>query len=310
MDSTACIIIRTFKKVTKGGDPYIEFKVKDDLGKLFQAKRWNASEEELSLKEGDIIIISGKEDEWNGHKYINIRQLIIDKDGTVDRRVFLLGLDSDTKARYVERFNSFISGVSKDYYGELLNVIFNDEFRENEFYLFPAGVEKHHDKFGGLLQHTVEVAGLSLAIATALEVEHPHIDKDLIITGALLHDIGKTRTYDISKGIAEIRDIEYMIGHAVYAIEMVGFAEKILKKDYKLVRHLLASHQGKREYNAVAVPCTKEALIVSRADELSSQLSVFDNLDYDESGKAWYVGGHTYIYRYNKGEVPMTPTKF
>lgn len=309
MDSTACIILRAFKKTTKSGDPYIEFKLKDDLGKIFHAKRWQASADELKLNDGDIVAVAGTDDQWNGNKYINIKELIIDREGAIDRKVFLRGLDSETKVVYVKRFNDYIGLVEGDN-RQLLEMVFSERFREDEFYLFPAGVEKHHEKFGGLLQHTVEVATIAHTTALALRVEHPGLDMGLIITGALLHDIGKTKTYDISRGIAEIRDIEYLIGHAVYAIEMVGLCERMLKKDFKLVRHLLASHQGKREHHAVATPCMKEALLVARADEMSSQLAVFDNLEYDESGKAWHVGEKTYIFRYGKVEGPLTPTAF
>lgn len=310
MDSTACIVIRSFKKVTKGGDPYLEFKLKDDLGKIFYAKRWQANEEELKIREGDILCVAGPEDQWNGNKYINVRELLVDKEGTIDRKVFLRGLDSEVKSKYVRRFNDLIALVVNEGYRQLLEVVFNDSFRENEFYLFPAGLEKHHSEFGGLLQHSVEVAELCRAIAISLKEEHPGLDIDLLITAALLHDIGKTKTYDITRGVTEIRDIEYMVGHAVYSIETVSTCERMLKKDFKLVKHLLASHQGKREHHAVAVPCTKEALILARADEFSSQLAVFDNLEYDESGKAWHVGEHTYIWKgiSKVDNIPITGT--
>ena len=245
MDSTACIVIRSFKKVTKGGDPYLEFKLKDDLGKIFHAKRWQANEEELKIREGDILCVAGPEDQWNGNKYINVKELLVDKEGTIDRKVFLRGLDSEVKAKYVKRFNDLIALVVNEGYRQLLEVIFNDSFRENEFYLFPAGLEKHHSEFGGLLQHSVEVAELCRTIAISLKEEHPGLDVDLLITAALLHDIGKTKTYDITRGVTEIRDIEYMVGHAVYSIETVSTCERMLKKDFKLVKHLAGLSSGK-----------------------------------------------------------------
>ena len=135
--------------------------------------------------------MSGPEDQWNGNKYINVKELMVDKEGRSTGSLSA-GLDSEVKAKYVRRFNDLIALVVNEGYRQLLEVVFNDSFRENEFYLFPAGLEKHHSEFGGLFQHSVEVAELCRTIALSLK-EDIRGWTWIYSSRRHSHDIGKTK---------------------------------------------------------------------------------------------------------------------
>jgi len=298
MDQTAVIILRCNLKHTRQSppSPYLDLKVKDDEGNVFYAKRWDATADEQALKAGDVMSIAGKEEEFKGREYVNIQDLTIDTDGAIDKSVFIEKMEPAKKQALVERFEKYKAMVTNIDYMKTIRLIFNQQFCEDEFFIYPAGIQMHHAFVGGLLQHTVEVCDIAYSIYTAIKPYHQEIDLNVIMGGALLHDIGKTQTYTFENGIPQIKDIEYTVGHAIYGIEKIAAVERMIERNLNRLKHVVASHQGKREFDAAKTPTCKEAFIVHHADFISSQFAVFDNLDYSD-GKAWFNGAKSYIFK-------------
>ena len=155
----------------------------------------------------------------------------------------------------------------------LLEVVFVPEFLK-AFSWAPAARSMHQAYIGGLLEHTLNVVRLCERVAAL----YPEVDRDLLITGALLHDIGKVQEYEVRAGI-EITDIGRLVGHLVIGHDIVAEAiagirgfpeEKALR-----LRHMLLSHHGQLEWGSPKEPQTLEACILHHCDNLDSEVSKF-----------------------------------
>ncbi len=140
----------------------------------------------------------------------------------------------------------------------------------DRFASWPAAEELHHAWIGGLLEHSLEVAHLGDAIVRIL----PGPDRDLVVAGALLHDVGKLDTYAVGT-VFDATDDGRLYGHILTGFHRVKVACDVVRVPDDLARHLLhivASHHGELEHGAAREPYTREAIVVHYADELSAQL--------------------------------------
>ena len=163
----------------------------------------------------------------------------------------------------------------------------------------PAAKYHHHAYIHGLLEHTVGVTNKALSMADEAT------DKDLLITGALLHDIGKTREYDWSGCTITRTNRGKLLGHIVMGCLMIEEVDSRtettpLEKSIKLL-HLIASHHGKKEWGSPVEPMTKEAIILHQADMLDYQMHVIDKArneaaeDAEWTGKVNGIGREFYL---------------
>ena len=178
---------------------------------------------------------------------------------------------------YKGRLEGLIAGVSKIHLQELLRAILSGKTYAS-YVKHTAAMRLHHAYIGGLLEHSVDVARLAKVMA----IETGNVDVDLVVTGALLHDIGKLE--ELSSGMGfEYTDLGRMIGHVSLGAMLVE--RTILKQtdfppeDTQALLHILLSHHGKVENGAPVACVTKESFIVHHADELNSVLSQFGDCE-------------------------------
>lgn len=174
------------------------------------------------------------------------------------------------------RFNDLIRGVRHPHLQALLKEIF---CREGTvwpcFAEAPAATHNHHNYRGGLLEHCGEVALLCERLAGAL----PHLDRDLLVTAALLHDVGKIEEMecDYATGHIAYTHAGHLVGHIVLGATIVASAaERIAGFPPRLkheLMHLILSHHGEPEYGAAKRPMCAEALILSQCDNLSAKVA-------------------------------------
>ena len=142
----------------------------------------------------------------------------------------------------------------------------------------PAAKFHHHAYPHGLLDHSVAVATMVSAGAAA----HPQIDRDLAVTGALLHDVGKLEAYTVSGGCAELTDAGKLEGEIPLGYFRVRAAVEAIAgfppQRARALLHILLSHHGRLEFGSPVTPCTREAAVVHAMDNLSGQLGAFDRL--------------------------------
>jgi 3'-5' exoribonuclease len=183
------------------------------------------------------------------------------------------------------RLKEVVSSVVNPDIKRLLENIFNDPKVEQKFKIHPGAIEIHHNWIGGLLQHTLEV----LDYCEISLKHHPSLDRDLLIAGALLHDIGKLEELEVTSRIKGT-DRGQLAGHlilgTIYVTNMIGEIsgfDEVLKN--KII-HMLVSHHGKVEYGSPKEPMFPEATILYYADEMSSkttEMVEFMELSKDET---------------------------
>jgi 3'-5' exoribonuclease len=186
---------------------------------------------------------------------------------------------------YVEILDSMIENVNSTYLKQLLKIVFD---KDGEIYsLFlkaTAASNNHHVGIGGLLFHTISVSKLALDISS----NYPEVDKDMVLTGALLHDIGKIYTYTSGPDF-EYTDDGKLENHIVIGIKILTRAvDKIpdFPKYLEMVLfHVIASHHGALEFGSPVVPKIPEAMVVHFADEIDAKMrTIIDTLDVTQEG--------------------------
>lgn len=182
---------------------------------------------------------------------------------------------------YKTKLSNYIKAVKTPALRMLLEAVFSGDTYE-KFVTNPAGMRLHHAYIGGLLQHSVDVAGIAVALAG----QHEGVDKDLIIAGALLHDIGKIREISSGFGFPYTSEGRYM-GHIAMTSLMVQEAAarlRIPSARLEKLQHVLLSHHGDNEKGSPVACATREAFIVHYADEINAVMNQFEQ---HEGKSAW-----------------------
>lgn len=184
---------------------------------------------------------------------------------------------------YKGYLEGLIAGVGKEHLRILLRTLLSGAMYSS-FVKHTAAMKMHHAYIGGLLEHSVDVARLAKAMA----MEIGEVDIDLVVTGALLHDIGKLIELSNDLGF-EYTDSGRLIGHVSLGVIILDRAIREQKdfseQDARHLTHILLSHHGKVENGAPVACVTKESFIVHYADELNSILSQFASSDGQEKGE-------------------------
>jgi 3'-5' exoribonuclease len=260
---------------TRSGSDFLSTELGDKTTSL-NANIWEGfTELALRGKVGDVVKVAGVLEEYQGSLQIRVSniRLSTDKDG-VKPRNFL----PESKRNLDEmknEFNQRIKNNSNKFLKKLLTQIFTEE-RFEQFSLAPAGKSWHHAYIHGLLEHTLEI----IKICELICEFHSDLNKDLLISGAMLHDIGKIEELSYDSAF-EYTDKGKLVGHIVIASNLVrDEIKKISNFPVELENnliHLILSHQGKLEHASPVVPKTAEAMALYQADELSAKVNAYQN---------------------------------
>lgn len=260
-----------------------ELRISDRTGQM-NLKYWGTGNEESirklydSLKNGDVIRVLGIVCEYKDVMEIGVNaetgdSIVVVQPGFYDIRDFVAVSDKDPD-QMMSTLNSFIKKVENSFLRSLLSFFFSDESFVEKFKHAPASISIHGHWVGGLLEHTLRVA----QICEFQSKLYPNLDRDLLIAGAVLHDIGKIGEYRIKTSIEETDD-GMLRGHLVIGAEMVSkacgsipeFPENLKLK----ICHILLSHHGKPELGSPKIPMFPEAIAVSLADDMDSRIEQY-----------------------------------
>ena len=172
-------------------------------------------------------------------------------------------------------FKKLIDEVSSEPIRSFLNAVFFKHGLWEKFRLWPAAVSLHHAYTGGLLEHSVSVALGAKGIAEHYEEFKIPVDIDLIVAGALLHDIGKIEAY-ASEPVPALNAKGNVLEHTTLGYGMFLRYAEIEKLDNDItlaISHIILSHHGRKEYGAPVLPGTPEAMIISAADDVDFKLT-------------------------------------
>lgn len=256
-----------------------EFRVADNSGQT-TVKYWGgpdkAAVESLhdSFDRGDIVRVRGEVSEYKGLTEISVS----DKNGGEIKMLADGEYDISQLVRTFENIDhmklhllKLADTVQEPHLKQLLDSFFGDKEFMEAFAQTTASIQLHSAGVGGLIFHTIHVGETCLKICEL----HPELDKDLVMTGALLHDIGKVQSFRVTSNIS-LTEVGNLLGHVVLGDQELvariarieGFPELLKSK----LRHILLSHHGKKEWGSPVEPMFPEALAVHEADDLDAKL--------------------------------------
>jgi 3'-5' exoribonuclease len=250
-------------------DHFIRMKLADNSGTI-SANIWNnARVISDKFDEGDVVKIKGIVISYNSQLQITVNKVRKLDDAEFDLSNFIQATTKDVN-KLAEKLFSYIDGIKNEYLQNLLKTIFEDKEFFTLFAKTPAAKTWHHNYIGGLLEHTVSVAKIC-----EFQSMQYKLDKDLLITGAILHDIGKVYEYNI-KSTIEFSIIGRLVGHIPLAdnfiCEKAGTINNFPKDILMKLRHLILAHHGEYEKASARLPQTIEAVALHHADNTDAQI--------------------------------------
>ncbi len=278
------VFLVSSKKVdcTKGGSPYMRLKLTDRTGTV-EAVKWDADESELSsVDNGQFVHIWGVVGSYKESLQVKIDSLRLHTD-KVDPADYLPQTERDTH-EMLSALRSIVATVEHPQLKALLDYFFTDNKFVSKFSTAPAAQKIHHGYIGGLLEHTLSVAQLC-----SFAAEHfPGVDRSLLITGAILHDVGKIEEFNWD-AIIKYADNGHLIGHVVGGAAMVDKAISTIDDFDPLLRqvvlHIILSHHGQKEYGAPKRPKVLEAIIIHFLEDLDAKVNIFQRVVNSETSK-------------------------
>ncbi len=271
---TAFLLRRCDVRTRQSGDAYLAVEFSDKTGRL-PGRMWeNAKAAAEGVSEGDYVRVVGIVETWQGKPQIKVDRLVPADVDKVDPADFLPASQRDLDEMYDELL-AVIDSVDNEHLSALLQATFGDPRVAAMFRRAPGGVMLHHAYVGGLLEHTLSVVNLAARLAD----HYATVDRDLLITGACLHDLGKIWELAYEQSFAYTEEGR-LVGHLLLEStwlarrmdEIEGFPAPLRHH----VLHLLASHHGLLEHGAPVQPVTREALVLHYADDLDSKMGAMD----------------------------------
>jgi 3'-5' exoribonuclease len=261
------------------GSPYLNLRLKDKTGEM-EGKIWeNATEFDKQFKRGDIVHVQSRAVSFKNMIQLSINEIRKMEDSEVNPSDYFPAAGRDIEEIFQEMM-SYVEDINTPCLKSLREEFFKNDSTAVLFKKAPAAKSFHHVYIGGLLEHTLSVVRLLKTVAD----HYPGVDRDILITGGLLHDIGKIYEFSYDR-IIDYSDQGRLIGHIVIGIEMLN-AKIAAIKDFPDVlamelRHLILSHHGSQEFGSPKRPKTLEALIVHHIDDLDAKVNAFQGFIED-----------------------------
>lgn len=257
--------------MAKNGKPYMTLKLMDRTGEV-EARVWDRVDEFSRLFErDDFVRVSAKGNVYMGKMQIVVQDIQRVDDDAVDLGDFLPVSGRDLQEMQAE-LQQLIESIKDPWVEKLLRGFFDDPDFFKRYSQAPAAKAMHHVFLGGLLEHSLAVS----ALATDVAARYPQANRDLLIAGALLHDVGKVAELSYDRSF-NYTDEGKLLGHIMIGVEMIE--DQIRKiEDFPtrtgtLIKHLLLSHHGQYEYGSPKRPKTLEAVILNFIDDLDSKIN-------------------------------------
>ena len=269
-------------RTAKNGNSYLSLTLGDKSGSL-DAKMWdNVAEVEPTFGRDDFVKVRGQVRLFNNRQQLTIHRIRRCQESEVDLGDFLPKTTSDVEQMFGDLL-ALVGRIGNPHLGKLLENLLNDAEFAAKFKLAPAAKSLHHARLGGLLEHTLSLCRLCHGMAE----HYPELDLDLLLTGAVLHDIGKTDELSYSRSFAYTTEGQ-LLGHMILELDLINRKmaeiEDFPPRLKTLVQHLIISHHGEYEFGSPKLPMFPESLVLHYLDNLDSKLASMLDLIAGDTG--------------------------
>lgn len=252
------------------------FVIKNNKSGVLDAKIWDMGPGISNIEPMDYIKVEGQITTFQNNLQLNIRRARKAEEGEYDASDYLPVSKRDLKEMYGE-LKGYMDSVKEPHLQALLVNVFSDKELAKRFVKHSAAKAIHHAFIGGLLEHTLGVAKLCDFYASC----YPLLNRDLLITAAIFHDIGKLEEISVFPE-NDYTDDGNLLGHIFLGAEFLGkkiaevphFPDRLAAE----LRHCILAHHGELEYGSPKKPALAEALALSMADNLDAKMETFKEL--------------------------------
>ncbi len=286
----------------RDGDPFLNITLADKSGQIKGVVWDNVLQIAAAADTGDFVRANGAAGEYRGSLQLVIKQLAIVPTATVAPDDFLPSTSRDVNQMFA-RLRALTDTIVCENLLALMNAFWDDPELVRLFKRAPAAKMMHHAYVGGLLEHTLSMALLVDKIAG----HYNGVDRDLLLVGAVLHDIGKLHelTYDHS---IDYTDEGRLLSHIAIGLEMVKAKidgiEDFPAERAALIKHMIVSHHGAREFGSPEPPKTIEAVLLNYIDEIDSRMNAIREFMAGEDPNASWTSYHRLLERhFYKGDA-------
>lgn len=273
-------IVKTVNKgVTNNGLSYLNIVLQDRSGTI-EGKKWSVTSSDIEVfKAGNIVNVKAEVIEYKSKLQVKILDGDVVESEFADLSSLIPASEFEEK-ELVEKLKSYLASIKN----ENLRAILKDVLGQykDKYLSYPAAVSNHHDYLRGLLEHSLSMCDLASAIAKHYDT----LNYDLLITGCILHDIGKCEELSGVMGTTYTSEGN-LLGHLVIGENIVANSAKklgIKGEEVLLLEHMIISHHGKLEFGSPIMPETREALILSMVDEMDAKMKAIDKAFKDIEG--------------------------
>lgn len=266
--SITVLLTGVARGVTNKGAPYLSFTMQDDTG-VIDAKYWNVHEDVLySYAPGQVVEVSGDVITHQKQLQFRVNKAVIQDPVSVDINEYVpSGPVSQEELHH--RIHAYLDSVQNKTIQTLLKGIMEDH--EKDFFSYPAATKNHHDFVGGLATHVLGMLDLAEAVCKQYEM----LNRDLLIGGVFLHDIGKLT--ELSGAVITEYTMEgKLLGHiSIMQAEVDKKAAQLQLEGEEviLLRHMILSHHGVYEYGSPVLPMIPEAEILYLLDNMDARMN-------------------------------------
>lgn len=284
-------------RLKRSGEEYLSLVLQDRTGSI-NAVCWDeVGELKETFSVGDVIKVEGVVGLYNEELQLTVRRLRPteerDRSEGLEPERFFPETEHDVEAMWAELMD-FIGEVENPELRTLLERLCSEN--EVEFKSYPGAVQIHHPFLGGFLEHTLSVLKSCLYFAG----KYPDLSKDLLVAGAVCHDIGKLKELAIQPTFSYTEEGQ-LIGHILIGRDMVrdlaltieGFPAELLLK----LEHMIVSHQGELDFGSPKVPMTPEALVLHFADNLDAKLNIMQRHLAEDTTEGPFTSWHRLLNR-------------
>lgn len=281
---TYLLIHSAEEREARNGKPFLALELQDTSGQI-RAQIWDVNEQEVErYQPGKVVFVEGRREDFNGIPQLRLQRIRLAFDGEPNNPELYMKRAPKKKDELYEMLNEKIFEITNVNMNRIVRHILNKYSKE--FFSSSAAKTVHHAYVGGLSYHTISM----LQVAEAIVNYYPNINRSLLYSGIILHDIGKIK--ELSGPLAtEYTLAGQLEGHIVMISEEISKACEALnidemEEDVIVLKHVVLAHHGKLEFGSPVLPQVKEAEILHLIDVLDANINILNEaLDITPPGE-------------------------